>query len=185
MKALKEILTEVIKAIDSKDIKKTYTSIKAEAYNAYLAKITNELKSLSEESDEQLPDKLEEFLTKNHEFVKGSCFSYTAIPEDNLTLGLCSLAQALSEEINCNLAENSEPRAPLSLLMPDLSLTSYDDNYPTLGVIEQDLELSKDEMAEIARITRLKISLDNFNGQEELYARHLSLTQANIVNAAE
>ena len=66
---------------------------------------------------------LKKILFKNWTLIKGTCLSYTAQPEDTLTLLLCDIAEEIS-------IKNNVPA--LNILMPTIKTESIHDSYPKL-----------------------------------------------------
>ncbi|MCS5709072.1 hypothetical protein CC99x_009165 [Candidatus Berkiella cookevillensis] len=66
---------------------------------------------------------LEKFLNDNWRMVKNTLLSYTACPEDAITLLLCDIAEVVGQQLN---------KAAITILMPGISLENLHQNYPSL-----------------------------------------------------
>src|SRR3990167_5009082 len=181
MQTLQDTVAKILAALSNITPIKS-PSLKAKAHNLYLAKVRSELEALSKESEEELINGVKSFLAANWEFVKGSCFSYTAIPNATITQGMCALAENLAEMINSRLAAEDTPVTALELLMPGLALTSHDDKYPNFAAIKFTPGLNVEEQRELARLSRLNLNADKFSEKQEACEQFWFLKQHNASN---
>tara|TARA_R110002110_G_scaffold33533_1_gene114846 strand:+ start:169908 stop:172574 length:2667 start_codon:yes stop_codon:yes gene_type:complete len=70
---------------------------------------------------------LKDILARNWTLVQGTLLSYTARPEDELTLLLCDIAEYISQN------DIDEAKSAIDLLMPGIATESIDEGYPDLS----------------------------------------------------
>src|SRR3990167_5951008 len=77
------------------------SSFQDEIDRAYSLRILNTCAAVlnqPDEHDEALASSLQKVLADNWALIKGSAFSYTALPKHNVTLLLCDIAQGVATE---------------------------------------------------------------------------------------
>lgn len=95
-------------------------TLRERTLTAYHARVLSNLKQASNELSEE---KLKQFLAQNWKIIQRTGLSYTAIPDDEVTLLLCEVAEWL----------RSPEQGALNLLMPTVHTECLNDDYPHLG----------------------------------------------------
>ena len=137
-------------------------SIQESIYQRYCATVKAELIKIMNENTppHDLIQALDAYLTKNWKRVKGTSLCYTAIPEREITLLLCDIAEYMSAE--GNLKNSAElPRVPIEFLMPDIYLHSATEDYPSFGDIIKAIKFNEDEVREYNELLAWEARLRN------------------------
>lgn len=124
----------------------TEMDLQTRIFWAYRQKTLAELLPILQETlvDFQI-NTLTQFLAENWRLIKGTLLCYTAIPDSDVTLLLCDIAQFIEKEsndkkLNSNNSDdknsNTQELCALQLLMPGLSVESILDTYPSLNKIK-------------------------------------------------
>lgn len=86
------------------------------------------------QSSDLIIDKLEEYLREHAELIRSSAFCYTSIPEMDVTLLLCDIAELVAEQ---KIKKGIENQCGLKILMPHLeNIHSNSDRYPDLDELD-------------------------------------------------
>ena len=96
----------------------------------------NDILSDELQSSDCIIDKLEEYLRENAELIRSSAFCYTSIPEVDVTLLLCDIAELVAEHKKKKGIDN---QCGLKILMPHLEhihTNTNNDIYPNLDELD-------------------------------------------------
>jgi len=111
-------------------------SFKAKLYHKYIQIVATQIIELLSHptlSDEQLREKLQLFLHNNWQLIKGTPFSYVALPNESITCFLTELALWIRDTRPVNDPVKNDQYGLVSILMPSISTESIKENYPHLG----------------------------------------------------
>lgn len=82
----------------------------------------------------QWPEALAGFLRENWALVNGTALSLTALPQLDITVHLCAIAQFVAEHAPAPIvdpdSDSPMPLIPLTALMPSIAVESVSDHYP-------------------------------------------------------
>lgn len=101
----------------------------------YSQSVLNELEKIiyDKKNSGELSGNLQNFLSKNWEFVKGNLLCYTALPRHDITELLCDIAEWIAE----SKLEHGGPLTAINILMPTVHCDSLDPKlYPNLDEID-------------------------------------------------
>lgn len=83
--------------------------------------------------DSSLINALQEYLQQHWGLIKGTLVCYTAIPQHDVTLLICDVAEWVISEKNKGLTNSDKPYGIVQVLMPSVHTTSVSNDYPSLG----------------------------------------------------
>lgn len=141
--------------------------IKDQAIHAYINKVYQDFESMIDSvvDENEIYDYLEDqFLPQNWLFVQGTALGYTAIPNEEITIIICELANTLAEARNQDLDYDDIPIVPIELLMPGLQLESGSDKYFDFSATKRATALSAKEQDEKEQLIKSIQSAKYENG---------------------
>lgn len=114
-------IREAVEILEQKYAPFKHQSLREMIHIAYILQILDDLTYIL--NDTQIINSLQAQLKTNWTRIQGSSICYTAIPENDVTLLLCDIAELVAEKKNLN---------PIEVLMPGVSFESCHPDYPDL-----------------------------------------------------
>lgn len=100
-----------------------------DVYSRYQNNVLEKIKAILQQprDEQQLFKNLEDLLATNWQLISGTALSYTALPDDKITLLLCDIAGLLAQ-----YSRKNENKSVINFLMPTVAIESLSDSYPSL-----------------------------------------------------
>ena len=117
-------------------------SFKKRLYHKYIQIVATQIIELLSHptlSDDQLRKELQVLLHNNWQLIKGTPFSYVALPNEPITCFLAELALWIRDTTPVSNSVENEPYGLVSILMPTISTESIHESHPHLGPTQDPL----------------------------------------------